>query len=228
MSKKRGGWAIAGITLKYPNRSFLQTNTYLSSYYILFTKLPLEGDRRPARKSFPFVFQSQPGWWPAPFSVFIYKMGVTESVRGNYVFIWENEQWAAVKNAASLDKNPVPPPDNWLIVLWMKTDIHKMGNDRWTPPLINIYMWMMRLNSASPVCTGALATRVAAQCTGHYFIWDLMSAEFIRGSRFPVDGRILFAANGFSLLHICWETCRICHVFVETPGIQTERNGLNF
>lgn len=77
------------------------------------------------------------------------------------------------------------PTVNWLIVLWMKTDMHKMGNDRqMSPPLINIYMWMMRLNFASPVCAGASATRVAAQRTGHYFIWDLMSAEFIRAAGF--------------------------------------------
>lgn len=70
-----------------------------------------------------------------------------------------------------------------------------MGNDRRThPPLINIYMWMMRLNFASPVCAGASATRVA----GHYFIWDLMRAEFIRDCWFPLDDRILFAAVGFS------------------------------
>lgn len=92
-----------------------------------------------------------------------------------------------------------------------------MGNDRWTPPLINIYMWMMRLNSASPVCTGALATRVAAQCTGHYFIWDLMSAEFIRGSRFPVDGRILLQQMDslyciFAEKHAVYVTCLWRHL----------------
>lgn len=64
-------------------------------------------------------------------------------------------------------------------------------------------MWMMRLNFASPVCAGDSATRVAAQRAGHYFIWDLMSTEFIRGCRFPVDGRILDAANGFPPLHLC-------------------------
>lgn len=48
-------------TLKYTNRSFLQTKKYPSTFYSLFTKSPLEGDSRPARKNFPFVFQSQPG-----------------------------------------------------------------------------------------------------------------------------------------------------------------------
>lgn len=116
------------------------------------------------------------------------------------------------------------PIVNWLIVLWMKTDMHKMGNDRRThPPLINIYMWIMRLNFASPVCAGAFATRVAVQRAGHYFIWNPMSAEFIRGSRFPVDARILFALNGFSLMHLRWETCHRCCVFVEAPGTQSER-----
>lgn len=128
-----------------------------------------------------------------------------------------------------IGQKPSALPANWLIVLWVKTDIHKMGNDRQThPPLINIYMWMMRLNFASLGCAEALATHVAAQHAGHYFIWHLMSAEFIRSCRFPVDGRILFAANGFSLMHLRWETCRICHMFVEAPGIQTERNGLYF
>lgn len=60
-----------GITLKYPNISFLQINKY-ASFHIVFKKLPLEGDSRPARKT-SFVFQSQLGWWPAPFSVFIKK-----------------------------------------------------------------------------------------------------------------------------------------------------------
>lgn len=44
------------ITLKYPNRSFLHTNKYPSSFYILFTKSPLEGDSRPARKTSHLYF----------------------------------------------------------------------------------------------------------------------------------------------------------------------------
>lgn len=93
-----------------------------------------------------------------------------------------------------------------------------MGNDRQThPPLINIYMWIMGLNFAFRVFAGGSATRVAARSAGYYFIGNL-SAEFIRGSRFPANAGILFAAVGLFLQCPRVETCCICHVLSEAFG----------
>lgn len=53
-------------------------------------------------------------------------------------------------------QNQPPYKSTWLIVSWMEADTYKMGNDRWShPALINIYNWIMRLNSASSVCAEA-------------------------------------------------------------------------
>lgn len=49
-----------------------------------------------------------------------------------------------------------------------------------------------------------------------------MSAEFIRGGGFPANAGILFAANGLFFQCPRLETCCICHVFSEAPGIQSE------
>lgn len=80
-----------GIILKYPNRSFLQTNKYPSSFYSLFTKSPLEGDSRPASKKtshlYHLYFSHNQVDDLHHFQYLSKKKGVTESVRGNYVFI---------------------------------------------------------------------------------------------------------------------------------------------
>lgn len=58
-----------------------------------------------------------------------------------------------MNNVQPLNTQPLfgaKPSANWLMVLWMKADVHKIGNDRWThPPLINKYNWIMRVNSVS-------------------------------------------------------------------------------
>lgn len=77
-----------GITLKYPNRSFLQTKKYPSTFYSLFTKSPLEGDSRPARKKLPICISVTTRLMTCTiFSIYLKKREVTESARGNYVFI---------------------------------------------------------------------------------------------------------------------------------------------
>lgn len=80
----------------------------------------------------------------------IHKKGVSAAVWGNYVLIWWNEWWAAIKkNTATPRMKASGLQATWLIVSWMRADVHKLGNDRWThPPLINICNWIMRLNSA--------------------------------------------------------------------------------
>lgn len=149
------------------------------------------------------------------FSNYLKKMWNTEPVRGNDVFIW----WAAIQNTVSPDNNPVPyQSTDWLFYGWRPT-CTKWGMTDTHPPLINIYMWIMRLNFL--VFAGGSATCFAARSAGYYFTWNLMSAEFIRGSAFPANAGILLAAN--SLFSQCplSETCCICHVFSEAPGIQS-------
>lgn len=87
---------------------------------------------------------------PTPVFIDTQKKGLAQLCGGNYVLIWWNEWWAAIKkNTATPWMKASGLQATWLIVSWMRADVRKMGNDRWThPPLINICNGIMRLNSA--------------------------------------------------------------------------------
>lgn len=93
----------------------------------------------------------------------------------------------------------------WLIVSWMRADVHKMGNDRWThPPLINICNWIMRLNSAHTPSESSVLEEIEP----HAFI----RATYLRHRMKSASGNGLMGFKGrFSAAAMEFQNT-ICHL----------------
>lgn len=138
----------------------------------------------------------------------------------------------------------------WLIVSWMRADVHKMGNDRWThPPLINICNWIMRLNSVHTPSESSAPKEIERHAFVHatYLCHCMKSASGnglmgLKG-KFSTAvmefqntichlGRHQLCINGSAFLSVLVEKygkkLRMSQVFSETPEIQLWRYECHF